>query len=388
VTASGRPNGGFWAPAGAIAAIAVFCYLFLRVEEEWQVAGLAVAGAIGLLIGSRAGLWNRLGAGWLSYPRALAGFTLVGALVVIALFSDDHFALLMLAKTLLFGLACLGLTVQFGFAGVVNFSGAAFFGIGAYCAAVLASHTPVSHLLVLAIAGLIAAAVGSILILPLLRTRGHYAALVTIAFAILFKTFLEVNDVLGGPQGLKVPGLTVFGWPFNSNIELGQDAELSFYLNYVVLAAALFAAALVLLRRLERSWIGLSLDAVRLDETSAAAFGFDVARWKIVAFTLGNFLAGVAGAAYAMMTGFVAPASFTLSESLMFVSIVILGGVGNLVGVLPATALVVVLPEKLQLIQEYRYLLFAVFVILVLLFRPAGLVPRPMRSYLRGWDRA
>jgi ABC-type branched-subunit amino acid transport system permease subunit len=388
VTASGRPDSGFWAPAGVVAAIAGFCYLFLRVEEEWQVAGLAVAGAIGLLVGSRTGLGERLDAGWFRYPRALAGLTLCGAVAVIALFADDHFALLMLAKTLLFGVSCLGLTVQLGFAGVVNFSGAAFFGIGAYCAAVLAAHTPVPHLLVLAIAGLIAGAVGSILILPLLRTRGHYAALVTIAFAILFKTFLEVNDVLGGPQGLKVPGLSVLGWSFNSNIELGQNAELSFYLSYVVLAFALFAAALVLLRRLERSWIGLSLDAVRLDETSAAAFGFDVARWKIVAFTLGNFLAGVAGAAYAMMTGFVAPASFTLSESLMFVSIVILGGVGNLIGVLPATALVVVLPEKLQLVQEYRYLLFSAFVILVLLFRPAGLLPRPMRSYVRGWGRA
>jgi ABC-type branched-subunit amino acid transport system permease subunit len=226
-----------------------------------------------------------------------------------------------------------------------------------------------------------------VLILPLLRTRGHYAALITIAFVILFKTFLEVSELLGGPQGLKVPGIEIFGWSFNANIEIGEEFEISFYAPYAVLALLLLACGLVLVRRLERSWIGLSMDAVRIDETSAAVFGFEVARWKILAFTLGNFLAGVAGAVYAMMTGFVAPASFTLSESLIFVSIVLLGGIGNLAGVLPATALVVLLPEKLQVIQEYRFLLFSILVILILLYRPAGLLPRRLRAYVPGWGQ-
>ena len=98
-------------------------------------------------------------------------------------------------------------------------------------------------------------------------------------------------------------------------------------------------------------------------------------------------VAGIAGAAYAMMTGFVAPASFTLSESLIFVSIVLLGGIGNLAGVLPPTALVVLLPEKLQVIQEYRFLLFSILVILILLYRPAGLLPRRLRAYVPGWGQ-
>jgi ABC-type branched-subunit amino acid transport system permease subunit len=263
--------------------------------------------------------------------------------------------------------------------GVVNFSGAAFFGIGAYTAAKLA-RTPVPHLLVLMLGGLVAAAVSSVLILPLARVAT--TALITVAFALLFKTLLELTDALGGPQGLKVPGIEILGWSFNSNIEIGEDLELSFYVHYVVLALLLLAAGLVLVRRVERSWIGLSMDAVRIDETSAAVFA-SVARWKIFAFMLGNFLAGVAGAVYAMLTGFVAPASFTLSESLIFVSIVILGGMGNVAA--SATALVVLVPEKLQVIQEYRFLLFSALVIAVLLFRPAGLLPRRLRAYLPGW---
>src|SRR4029450_9419068 len=110
----------------------------------------------------------------------------------------------------------------FGYAGVLNFAGASFFGIGAYTSAVLNTYTSVPHLLVLLIGGLLAALAGSFLLLPVLRTRGHYAAVVTIAFALLFKTFLEVNDVLGGPQGMQVPGMKVLGWSFNDNVSIGN----------------------------------------------------------------------------------------------------------------------------------------------------------------------
>jgi ABC-type branched-subunit amino acid transport system permease subunit len=223
-----------------------------------------------------------------------------------------------------------------------------------------------------------------VLILPILRTRGHYAALITIAFGILFKTFLEVNDALGGPQGLKVPGLELPGWQFNQRIELSEDREISFFLSYAVVAILLALGAFVLVKRLERSWLGLTLDAVRLDETAASVFGIEVAKWKIFAFTLGNFLAGLAGGLYAMMLGYIAPTSFTFADSLILVSIVLLGGSGNPLGVIPAALLVVVLPEKLQVIQEYRLLLYAVLVILILRYRPDGLLPRRLRDYFPG----
>ncbi|MGB8436946.1 MAG: branched-chain amino acid ABC transporter permease, partial [Burkholderiales bacterium] len=285
---------------------------------------------------------------------------------------------------LVYLLVCLGLTIQFGYAGMVNFAPAAFLGVGCYTAAVLTAHTAIPHLLVLAIAGAVAALVGSILILPVLRTRGHYSAVVTIAFVLLFKTFLEVNDTLGGPQGLKLPSMQVLGWKFNENFSVA-GIEFSFYVSYVLMALLLVVIGFAVTRRLERSWIGLSLDAVRLDETAAACFGIHIARWKIVAFTLGNFMAGVAGALYALMLGFIAPTNFSFGDSLIMVSIILLGGIGNPWGAALAAAIVVVLPEKLQLIQEYRFLLFATLVILVLLYRPEGLLPRQLRVYLPGW---
>jgi ABC-type branched-subunit amino acid transport system permease subunit len=273
--------------------------------------------------------------------------------------------------------------VQFGYAGVVNFAGAAFLGIGCYTAAVLTKYTSVPPLLILPLGGLAAALIGSILILPVLRTRGHYAALVTIAFGILFKTFIEVNDALGGPQGMSVAPFTLAGWSFNDPIKLGAF-EASFYLAYVGIALGLLVLAFAVTRRLERSWIGLSLDAIRLDEIASACYGLDIARWKVFAFTLGNFFAGCAGALYGHVLGFIAPNNFTFGDSLIQVSIVLLGGIGNPYGVTVAAAFVVMLPEKFQVIQEYRFVLYAVLVILILLFRPDGLLPRRLRDYVPG----
>ena len=152
----------------------------------------------------------------------------MGVLALVAAFYDSHFVLMMICAVLLYSTACMGLTLQFGFVGVANFAGAAFFGIGSYTTAVLATHTGLPQLANIAISGVVAAIIGSVLILPVLRTRGHYAALVTIAFGILFKTFIEVNDVLGGPQGLQVPGMQLFGHAFNDGFKL-FGIEFSFY---------------------------------------------------------------------------------------------------------------------------------------------------------------
>ncbi len=365
--------------AAALAAT-VFAIVFLRAESQALVLGLIVAAVLGAYSAARLGFASRLALAFDRHERVMHVVSIGCMIALAAVCHEHHFALLMTATVLLYSVAGAGLNIQFGYAGVVNFAGAAFFGVGCYTAAVLTQHTALPHPVILLAGGALAALSGSLLLLPVLRTKGHYAALVTIAFGILFKTFLEVNDTLGGPQGLKVKGMRLAGWAFNDNIELG-GLEISFYMNYVLLALALAAAAFALALRLERSWIGLNWDAVRLDEIAAASFGIDIARWKITAFTLGNFLAGVAGALYAMMLGFIAPNNFTFGDSLIFVSIVLLGGLGSVWGVPLAAAIVLVLPEKLQILQEYRFLLFSALVIAILLFRPQGLLPRAVRSY-------
>lgn len=373
---------GAWPAIAGIALATVYLVALLGAEKQPVIIALLAAGVAAVVAAGWFGVLRGIGEAFSAHEDKM-GLVAIAALAAVgAWFHEDHFVLLLVVTVLLTTVATLGLNIQFGYAGVVNFAGASFFGIGAYTSAVL-NATAVPHLLVPLIGGVLAALIGSVLLLPVLRTRGHYAALITIAFALLFKTFLEVNDVLGGPQGMQVKGMTLFGWSLNDNVEIG-GITLSFYLSYFVLSLVLLVAAFVLVRRLERSWIGLNLDALRLDETAAACFGLDITRWKVTAFLIGNFLIGTAGALFGTVGGFVAPNNYTFADSLILVSILLLGGIGNPWGLAVATFIVVVVPEKLQTLQEYRFLLYAVMVIAVLLFRPEGLLPRQVRRYFAG----
>lgn len=359
----------------------VLTAVILVAENQWVVAG-AVLAIAGLSIGLAR---TKIGE---SFTRVLndsgawvALLIPVGGLIIGLALHEEDFPLMMLATVFIYGLVCIGLTIQFGFAGVINFAGAAFFGIGGYTAAVL-GNWGVPSLLILLAGGVIAAAIGCVLILPVLRTKGHYAALITIAFGLLFRSFLEVNHTLGGPQGLKVEGASIAGYSLLDGMQFG-DFHASFYLNYVLLALGAFTLFFVLARNLEKSWLGLNFDAVREDPIGASVFGVNVAYWRILAFVIGNFVIGVAGAIFAMMQNFIAPSNFNFSDSLLMLSIIVLGGLGNLWAVLPAAILVVVMPEKLQEIGEFRILVFAVLVVLVLRFRPGGLFPRALRQFRR-----
>ena len=378
-------RGGLFAVAAGIGACAAWLWAFFATDHVWLLGVLLLFAAAALVLAQRVEALRNCRDAFARYRRVAVALAALAVLGVAAALRDQPYPLLMLCTVLLFIVPCVGLTIQTGYAGIVNFAGAAFFGTGAYTAAVLAAHH-VPHLAGILAGGVVAALVGSLLILPVLRTRGYYAALVTIAFGILFSTFLEVNNALGGPQGLKLPGIDLFGWRFNRDVVVAGTSA-SFYLNYVLLAVVLAVAAFVLARRVERSWVGLAFDAVRLDETAAATFGIGIARAKITAFTLGNFLCGVAGAVYAMMQGFIAPNNFTFGESLILVSILILGGLGNPLGLVPAALIIIVVPQKLQFIQEYRFLLYGVLVIVILLFRPEGLLPRRLREYFPGVAR-
>jgi ABC-type branched-subunit amino acid transport system permease subunit len=382
--AAAKPDAPFWPVLGALASATVYLAALLAAERQTLIIALLAVGIAVVAGAAWLGLLERVSRSFAAHENAFGGCAVLAALAVAGFFHNNHFVLLLMVTVLLYSVATLGLNVQFGYAGVVNFAGASFFGIGAYTSAVLNTQASIPPLVVIVIGGLLAALVGSLLLLPVLRTRGHYAAVVTIAFALLFKTFLEVNDVLGGPQGMQVKPMTLFGWSFNDGIEIG-GVSASFYLNYFLLSLLLLSGAFVLVQRLERSWIGLNLDALRLDETAAGCFGLNVARWKVTAFLIGNFLIGMAGALFGMVGGFVAPNNYTFADSLILVSILLLGGIGNPWGLVVATIIVVVLPEKLQTLQEYRFLLYALMVIAVLLFRPEGLLPRPVRRYFPGW---
>src|SRR5688572_15872403 len=181
-----------------VALAALYLVVFLHAENQWAVFALLLLAMAGLGAAARFGVTQTIGDSVRFHSRIFDRAAIVAVLAVGAVLHDDHFALLMLTTALLLTSTALGLTVQFGYAGIANFAGAAFLGIGCYTAAVVTQYTALPPILSIPLGGLMAALIGSVLILPVLRTRGHYAALITIAFGILFKTFLEVNDTLGG----------------------------------------------------------------------------------------------------------------------------------------------------------------------------------------------
>src|SRR6202166_4674495 len=233
-----------WPGLIALSAATGYLIALLAAENQTLIISLLAPGIAPVFVAPGLRALDCASRSFMDHEDALGGFAILAALAVAVFFHEDHFVLLLVTTVLLYSVATLGLNIQFGYAGVLNFAGASFFGIGAYTSAVLNTYTAVPHLLVLLIGGVLAALIGSLLLLPVLRTRGHYAALVTIAFALLLKTFLEVNDVLGGPQGMQVKGMSILGWSFNDNIEIG-GISLSFYMNYFMISLLLLIGAFV-----------------------------------------------------------------------------------------------------------------------------------------------
>ncbi len=352
-------------------------------ESQLLIAGVLVGTAVLLAVSVKTGLTGRITEALARNELYSNGLAVLAVLCIATIFHEDHYVLFILCTILLYSTTVFGLNVQLGYTGLINFSGAAFFGVGSYTAAVLLRYEAFPPLLALVVGGALAAVVGSALLLPVLRTSGHYSALVTLAFSLLFRVFLDVNDSLGGAQGVDVGPFSLFGYEFGSDVSLGS-VDVSFYFPYVLVCLALACIVFFVTRRIERSWIGLCLDSVRIDEVSSGCFGINVVRWKVVAFTIGNFMMGLAGALYAMILAYISPANFSFGDSLMFLSILLLGGIGNLWGTVIATAIVVVLPEKFQVIQEYRFLIYATLVLLMIVYRPVGILPRKTRIYRLG----
>ena len=368
----------------ASAAVLLIFFLFFLMEEQQSHICIYMLGALFVLWGLvHFDVSKRLREAMDRQDTVWLSALVLAVLFMLFYFREDHYSLFLIGTVCCYVVAVLGLNIQIGYTGVINFSAASFFGVGGYTAALLLGADLVPPLAAMLLGGIVAGLVGCALLLPVLRTSGHYSALVTMAFALLFNVFLEVNEWFGGPQGISVAPFSLFGVDFSSDLEWG-DFTASFYLRYDLLILLFLCAAFTLTRRLERSWMGLCMDAVRVDETSAACFGINVRRWKIIAFSMGNILIGMAGALYAMMLGYISPANFTFADSLLFLSILLLGGMGSIWGVVVATMIVVIIPEKLQGIQEYRYLLYSLLVLLMIVFRPTGLMPRKIRSYFSG----
>ncbi|MGD9036911.1 MAG: high-affinity branched-chain amino acid ABC transporter permease LivM [Syntrophobacterales bacterium] len=268
----------------------------------------------------------------------------------------------------------LGLNIVVGLAGLLDLGYVAFYAVGAYSYALLNHHFGLSFWMVLPIGAGMGAFFGIILGFPVLRLRGDYLAIVTLGFGEIIRLILENwNEFSFGPSGIaNIPRPSLFGLQLSL-----QNATI--YLYYLMILLVLFTIFVV--ERLQNSRIGRAWIALREDEVACEAMGIDRRKTKLTAFALGATWAGMAGVIFAAKTTFINPASFTIWESIIILCIVVLGGMGSIVGVILGAFVLILLPEYLRVFSEYRMLVFGGMLVLMMVFRPGGIVSDVRRTY-------
>ena len=289
--------------------------------------------------------------------------------------------------TMIYVILGLGLNVVVGLSGLLVLGYGGFYAIGAYTFALLNHYYGLGFWTCLPLAGLVSAAAGFLLGFPVLRLRGDYLAIVTLGFGEIIRLFLRnLTDWTGGPNGISnIPKPELFGLTFERRAAEGMQTFHEFFglaynsINKVIflyLVALLLALlALFVINRLLRMPIGRAWEALREDEIACRALGLNPTVIKLSAFTLGACFAGFAGSFFAARQGLVTPESFTFIESAIILAIVVLGGMGSQLGVILAAIVMILLPELMREFSEYRMLMFGALMVLMMIWRPQGLLP-------------
>jgi branched-chain amino acid transport system permease protein len=361
--------------------------------NESQFLSLLILLAGVTLAFSRLGLIASLGAITKKHAKVMVAASLMAAVVFPFTQSGNGYTLRIAASIGVFAAAAIGLNIVVGLAGLLDLGYIAFFGVGAYFAALVSGsinsviHTHLPFALTIVLAALISGMFGVLLGAPTLRLRGDYLAIVTLGFGEIFR--ITVNNLDGfagpsltnGPNGVSnIPDLALpGGFNFGDNHTL-FGVDLPFFANYYWLEVVLVAVVMTAFLRLAESRIGRAWVAIREDEVAAAATGINTTRLKLLAFALGATLAGAAGAVDAHVVKIAAPDSFTFLESALLLSAVILGGMGTVQGALLGATVLYLLPEKLRFLQDLRLLVFGILLVLIMRFRPEGLVPSKRRA--------
>jgi branched-chain amino acid transport system permease protein len=344
--------------------------------------------------------------------RAWLGIALLAAILLALPFIADASLgrswVRVLDFALLYVMLSLGLNIVVGYAGLLDLGYIAFYAVGAYTWAILASPQFGLHLpfwLILPAGALFAAMFGVLLGTPTLRLRGDYLAIVTLGFGEIIRIFLNnLNapvNITNGPQGITlIDPIRIEGLSLGESHSLFGVEFSSPHLYYYVFLFFTLAVIFICLR-LEDSRIGRAWVAIREDEIAAAAMGINTRNIKLLAYAMGATFAGLSGGLFASFQGFVSPESFNLLESIMILCMIVLGGMGYIPGVILGAVLLTVLPEALRYVGDFqratlghvyvdpadlRMLLFGLALVLMMLFRPAGLMPsnRRKREFTEG----
>ena len=307
--------------------------------------------------------------------RLLPAILVAAIVIILPLFFPSAYYYRIGALVFIFALAVVGLNLLMGFAGQVSLGHAGFVGIGAYSVAIGPVHFGAPSWLCLFAGAILSGAVAFAVGRPILRLKGHYLAVATLGFGLLVAIVLT-NEAgwTGGPDGMSVPALTLFGWRVH-----GSDA-------WYWIAGATFVGGFLLALNLMESPTGRALQAIHDSEIAARVLGIDVARAKLTVFIISAVYASVAGSYLALFNGLVTPDEAGFLRSIELVAMVVLGGMGSIFGSLVGAAVLVVLPQVLTVFHEYEQALLGLIVMVFMIFLRQGIVPS-LTVALAGWRK-
>jgi branched-chain amino acid transport system permease protein len=314
--------------------------------------------------------------------RAIAPLLLIFTFLVPVIFYNQRYILDLGILVLTYVMLGWGLNVVVGLAGLLDLGYVAFYAVGAYSYALLATNFGLSFWICLPLAGILAALWGVMLGFPVLRLRGDYLAIVTLAFGEIIRlVIINWQSLTGGPNGVTgIPRPTLFGVPLTPGDD-GLAAKLGIefspthrivFLFYLILALALLTNWVTI--RLRRLPLGRAWEALREDEVACRALGINITTTKLTAFATGAMFGGFAGAFFATRQGFISPESFTFQESALVLAIVVLGGMGSQLGVAVAATVMLGGFELFREFEQYRMLVFGAAMVAIVIYRPRGLV--------------
>jgi branched-chain amino acid transport system permease protein len=305
---------------------------------------------------------------WLMIVLGVLGIVLVLGLPLLP-FPQKNLWVRILGYAGLYILLGLGLLIHVGMAGMLDLGFAAYYGIGAYTCAFLASDHFGLHLpfwLILPIAGLVAALVGILVCVPVLRLRGDYLAIVTLGFAEICRLlFLNLKPITNGSQGIMGIDKPVLG-----DIVFKTGTHF-YYLIFLLIVLFVFLTLRLLKSRTGRAWM-----AIREDEDVAEMSGVNTTRYKLLAFAAGAFLGGLGGAIFASWQGSIFPDNFNLMASINVLCLIILGGLGNVYGVVIGALALIALPDMLRGLSDFRMLIFGILLVVMMILKPEGFLTR------------
>jgi len=298
---------------------------------------------------------------------------LAAILVVAPLFFTSLYYYRIGALVFIFALAVLGLNLLMGFAGQVSLGHAGFLGIGAYAVAIGPVYFGVPSWVCLIVGAGLSGAVAFLVGRPILKLKGHYLAVATLGFGVLVAIVLTNEaDWTGGPDGMNVPHLMLFGWKIYGSV------------GWYWLAGVTFIVGFMLAANLVDSPNGRALQAIHDSETAARMLGIDVARKKLMIFVVSAVYASVAGSYLALFDGHVTPDVAGFLRSIELVAMVVLGGMGSVFGALVGAAVLVVLPQALTVFQDYEQALLGLIIMVFMIFLRRGIVPS-LATAFAGW---